>query len=45
MHLYLFIFKKGSAKYTGKLYINESDYAVLRAEYQLDEGENLTMLI
>ena len=36
-----FLPKKGSAKFTGKLYINESDYAVLRAEYQLDEGENL----
>jgi hypothetical protein len=36
MHLYLHFSKKGSAKYTGKLYINESDY-VLRAEYQLDE--------
>ncbi|WP_254906666.1 carboxypeptidase-like regulatory domain-containing protein [Flavobacterium sp. FPG59] len=33
--------KKGNAKFTGKLYINESDYAVLRAEYQLDEGEKL----
>ncbi|MBB1194441.1 carboxypeptidase-like regulatory domain-containing protein [Flavobacterium sp. SOK18b] len=33
--------KKSKAKYTGKLYINESDYAVLRAEYQLDEGEKL----
>ena len=33
--------KKSRAKYTGKLFINESDYAVLRAEYQLDEGENL----
>jgi hypothetical protein len=44
MHLYFHLSKKGSAKYTGKLYINESDYAVLRAEYQL-EGENLTMLI
>ena len=33
--------KKSKAKYSGKLYINESDYAVLRAEYQLDEGEKL----
>jgi hypothetical protein len=37
MHLYLHFHQKKSAKYTGKLYINESDYAVLRAEYQLDE--------
>ena len=33
--------KKSRAKYTGKLFINESDYAVLRAEFQLDEGEKL----
>ena len=33
--------KKSRAKYTGKLYINESDYAVLRAEFQLDDGEKL----
>jgi hypothetical protein len=32
---------KSKAKYLGKLYISETDYAVLRTEYTLDEGEKL----
>jgi hypothetical protein len=31
--------KKSKAKYTGKLYVSETDYAVLRADYTLAEGE------
>lgn len=31
--------KKSKAKYTGKLYVSETDFAVLRADYALAEGE------
>lgn len=39
--VYVLSFKprKSKAKYTGKLYISETDYAVLRADYTLAEGE------
>lgn len=42
--VYVLSFKprKGSAIYTGKLYISESDYAVLRADYRLAEGEKVS---
>jgi hypothetical protein len=30
---------KSKAMYVGKLYISETDYAVLRTDYVLDEGE------
>ncbi|WP_413997662.1 carboxypeptidase-like regulatory domain-containing protein [Flavobacterium sp. W1B] len=33
--------RKSKAKYVGKLYISETDYAVIRAEYNLDIGEKL----
>lgn len=33
--------RRSKAKYLGKLYISESDYAILRADYVLDEGEKL----
>jgi hypothetical protein len=40
---YVLTFKprKRKAMYVGKLYISESDYAVLRIDYILDEGEKL----
>jgi hypothetical protein len=40
---YILSFKprRSKAKYVGKLYISENDYAVLRADYTLDEGEKL----
>lgn len=40
---YVLTFKprKSKAKYLGKLYIAETDYAVLKVEYQLDSGEKL----
>lgn len=40
---YILTFKprKSKAKYLGKLYISETDYAVLRVEYNLDSGEKL----
>jgi hypothetical protein len=40
---YILTFKprKRKAMYVGKLYISESDYAVLRIDYILDEGEKL----
>ncbi|MBC5842322.1 MAG: carboxypeptidase-like regulatory domain-containing protein [Flavobacteriaceae bacterium] len=43
---YILSFKprKSKAKYVGKLYISENDYAVLRAEFILDEGEKLNSL-
>jgi hypothetical protein len=43
---YIISFKprKSKAKYVGKLYISENDYAVLRAEFTLDEGEKLNSL-
>lgn len=31
--------RKSKAKYVGKLYISETDYAVVKVEYSLDEGE------
>ncbi|WP_293892709.1 carboxypeptidase-like regulatory domain-containing protein [Flavobacterium sp.] len=34
--------RKSKAIYTGKLYISESDYAVLRADYTLAEGEKVS---
>jgi hypothetical protein len=34
--------KKSKAKYTGKLYVSETDYAVVRCDYDLDEGETLS---
>ncbi len=33
--------KRSKAKYSGKLYISENDYAVLRVDYTLEEGEKL----
>ena len=33
--------RRSKAKYVGKLYISESDYAILRTDYVLDEGEKL----
>ncbi|MFA5555689.1 MAG: carboxypeptidase-like regulatory domain-containing protein [Flavobacteriaceae bacterium] len=33
--------KKKKAKYSGRLYINADDYAILRADYDLAEGKNL----
>lgn len=43
---YILSFKprRSKAKYVGKLYISENDYAVLRAEFVLDEGEKLNSL-
>jgi hypothetical protein len=40
---YVLTFKpsKSRAKYIGKLFISETDYAVLRVEYDLDSGEKL----
>lgn len=40
---YIISFKprKSKAKYVGKLYISETDYAILRTDYILDEGEKL----
>lgn len=42
--VYVLSFKprKSKAKYTGKLYISETDYAVLRADYTLAEGETIS---
>jgi hypothetical protein len=42
--VYVLTFKprKSKALYTGKLYISESDFAVLRAEYTLAEGETVS---
>lgn len=34
--------KKRKAKYTGTLYISETDYAVIRADYTLAEGKKLS---
>lgn len=31
--------KKSRAKYSGRLYINEADYAIVRADYKLAEGK------
>lgn len=33
--------KKSRAKFKGKLYISESDFAILRADYALEEGKKL----
>lgn len=40
---YVLTFKprKSKAMYVGKLYISETDYAVLRTDYVLDEGEKV----
>jgi phage terminase large subunit-like protein len=40
---YVLTFKprKSKAMYVGKLYISETDYAVLRTDYVLDEGEKM----
>ena len=40
---YILSFKprRSKAKYVGKLYVSENDYAVLRADYTLDEGGKL----
>jgi hypothetical protein len=40
---YILTFKprKSKAKYVGKIYISETDYAVLRTDYILDEGEKV----
>ncbi len=42
--------KKSRAKYSGRLYINESDYAIVRADYKLADGKkpegiNLKLLL
>ena len=39
--VYVISFKprKSKAKYTGKIYVSENDYAVLRTDYTLEEGE------
>lgn len=42
--------KKSRGKYSGRLYINESDYAIIRADYKLAEGKkpqgiNLKLLL
>lgn len=42
--------KKSRAKYSGKLYVNEADYAVMRADYKLADGKkpqgiNLKLLL
>jgi hypothetical protein len=41
---YILSFKprKSKAMYVGKLYVSETDYAVLRTEYVLEEGEKLS---
>ena len=33
--------KKSKAKYTGTLFISETDYAIVRADYTLEEGKTL----
>ena len=33
--------KKSKGKYTGKLYVSETDYAVIRADYTLAEGKTM----
>ena len=40
---YVITFKprRSKAKFSGKLYVSENDYAVLRVDYTLDEGEKL----
>jgi hypothetical protein len=37
--------RKSKAMYVGKLHVSETDYAVLRTDYVLDEGEKLSNLI
>lgn len=34
--------KKGKAKFQGKLYVSETDFAIVRADYQLAEGKRLS---
>lgn len=36
--------RKRKAKYTGTLYISENDYAVIRVDYTLAEGKNLSSM-
>lgn len=36
--------KKSKAKYKGTLYISESDFAVIRVDYKLEEGKKLNSL-
>lgn len=36
--------KKSKAKYKGTLYISESDFAVIRVDYQLEDGKKLNSL-
>jgi len=50
IHILDFSPKKSRAKYTGKLHISESDYAVVKCKYALAEGEigeslNLKLLL
>ena len=42
-YAYVLTFKprKSKAKFVGKLYVSNGDYAVLRAEYALEDGERL----
>ena len=42
-YAYVLTFKprKSKAKFVGKLYVSDGDYAVLRAEYALEDGERL----
>lgn len=41
MYVLRFEPRKSKAKYTGKLYVSETDYAVVRCDYTLAEGETL----
>ena len=42
-YAYVLTFKprKSKAKFVGKLYVSDGDYAILRAEYALEDGERL----
>lgn len=41
MYVLSFEPRKSKAKYTGKLYVSETDYAVVRCDYTLAEGETV----
>lgn len=41
MYVLSFEPRKSKAKYTGKLYVSETDYAIIRCDYTLAEGETL----
>jgi len=43
-YMYVLSFKprKSKAKYTGKVYVSETDYAVVRCDYDLAEGETVS---